>query len=273
MPRNGAGTLSAPPGIRAAANTTIRSAQFNAFLDDWVSDGNAPRPISAGGTGATSTAGAQAALGVTPQGSTTDTTSGSVMINGAWGLGATAGVAVDGDDCDLITRTGFYNGVANDTLNMPTDAHAYMIQHQQYASNCSAQTAIRSGGYTYIRTKNFTASYGAWALVDTLVESGSNANGSYRKYQSGRIECLHTATTTLAISTGYFGMFRSAVVSWTYPYEFTVVPNFHVTSIGGTAAGAISTNTNTITLAFYAVTAASSQTGDSRIVNLSAVGS
>jgi hypothetical protein len=51
MPRNGSGVLSAPAGTLGTPNTVIESAKYNAFVNDWVSDGNAARPITAGGTG------------------------------------------------------------------------------------------------------------------------------------------------------------------------------------------------------------------------------
>lgn len=51
MPRNGSGVLSAPAGTLGTPNTVIESARYNAFVNDWVSDGNLARPITAGGTG------------------------------------------------------------------------------------------------------------------------------------------------------------------------------------------------------------------------------
>lgn len=59
MPRNGSGVLSAPAGTLGTPNTVIESAKYNAFVNDWVADGNAARPITAGGTaGVTAVAGA-----------------------------------------------------------------------------------------------------------------------------------------------------------------------------------------------------------------------
>lgn len=52
LPRNIAGTYSAPPGTQASTLTPIGSAAYNAFVDDMVADANAPRPIPAGGSGA-----------------------------------------------------------------------------------------------------------------------------------------------------------------------------------------------------------------------------
>lgn len=52
MPRNGSGVYSKPPNTTAVPNTTIRSAMFNSVVDDLAQDANAPRPETAGGTGA-----------------------------------------------------------------------------------------------------------------------------------------------------------------------------------------------------------------------------
>ena len=64
MPRNGSGVMSWPAGTTATSGTTIESAPYNAFLADLLSDLNAARPITAGGTGATSASAARTALGL-----------------------------------------------------------------------------------------------------------------------------------------------------------------------------------------------------------------
>ena len=64
MPRDGSGVYSLPAGTTASPNTTIESAKYNAFGADLVTDLNAARPITAGGTGAVSAALARTALAV-----------------------------------------------------------------------------------------------------------------------------------------------------------------------------------------------------------------
>ncbi|PND22309.1 hypothetical protein CN934_05135 [Ensifer sp. MMN_5] len=63
MPRTG-GVYSPPAGTKGVSNTTIQSVPYNAFVDDLTADANAARPITAGGTGATTASGARAALGL-----------------------------------------------------------------------------------------------------------------------------------------------------------------------------------------------------------------
>lgn len=58
MPRDGSGVYSLPAGTAASPNTTIESSKYNAFGADLVSDANAARPITAGGTGAPTAVGA-----------------------------------------------------------------------------------------------------------------------------------------------------------------------------------------------------------------------
>ncbi len=64
MPRTG-GVYSPPAGTKGTPNTTIQSVPYNSFVDDLTADANAARPITAGGTGATSASAARTALGVT----------------------------------------------------------------------------------------------------------------------------------------------------------------------------------------------------------------
>jgi len=64
VPRNGSGVYSVPSGTQAVTGDTIASAPYNAFLADLESDLNAARPVSAGGTGATSASAARTALGL-----------------------------------------------------------------------------------------------------------------------------------------------------------------------------------------------------------------
>lgn len=66
MPRDGSGIYSKAAGTTAVSGQTIESAKYNSQVDDMVADLNAARPITAGGTGATTAAGAQTNLGLLP---------------------------------------------------------------------------------------------------------------------------------------------------------------------------------------------------------------
>lgn len=64
IPRDGSNIYSAPSGTTAVSGTAVASAPYNAFVSDLTTDLNAARPLSAGGTGATTAAGARTNLGV-----------------------------------------------------------------------------------------------------------------------------------------------------------------------------------------------------------------
>ncbi|KSV89785.1 hypothetical protein N184_27210 [Sinorhizobium sp. GL28] len=53
-----------PAGTKGVPNTTIQSVPYNTLIDDLTADANAPRPVTAGGTGATSASAARTALGL-----------------------------------------------------------------------------------------------------------------------------------------------------------------------------------------------------------------
>lgn len=62
MPRNGSGVYSLPPGSTFTPNTLAQSAVVNGINSDLATDLNTPRPVVAGGTGASTAAGASAAI-------------------------------------------------------------------------------------------------------------------------------------------------------------------------------------------------------------------
>lgn len=65
IPRDGSGVYSRPAGTVVTSGTTIESAKYNTFTADVEADLNTARPISTGGTGATSASAARTALGLT----------------------------------------------------------------------------------------------------------------------------------------------------------------------------------------------------------------
>jgi len=64
MPRDGGGVMSWPAGTNPTDGEDIDAATENAFLNDLLADLNAARPVTAGGTGATSAAAARTGLGL-----------------------------------------------------------------------------------------------------------------------------------------------------------------------------------------------------------------
>lgn len=183
-----------------------------------------------------------------------DTTAGRLMAVGAFGLGQDAGPLIA--DIDALTTSGFYQGYAglhgsatpgnnpfpNDggafgliSMNAAIGASdAYRVQIATLFSAADFQMKIRSRS---------TSDWGDWTLVHNnmtavgtvsvdgsnnpngaIVESGSNANGSYTRFADGTQICYHTMTATVAIDTALMGGFRSDAQTWTYPMPFSVAP-------------------------------------------------
>jgi hypothetical protein len=64
-----------------------------------------------------------------------------------------------------------------------------------------------------------------------LIESGSNANGSWTKYGSGDMICRHQITGLGPIDIAIGSAFRSARIAWTYPQAFVAPPIAGVTGL------------------------------------------
>ena len=99
MPRDSSGVYRYPDGTKATSGETIASLPYNTYLDDMVTDSNGARPITAGGTGATT------------------------VVQALTNLGAErAGVLVTNFDSHLWTPGSFY--CAASTTGAP-NAHAF----------------------------------------------------------------------------------------------------------------------------------------------------
>jgi len=88
LPRSGGGIYSkGSPSV--VSGTTIQSAAYNTTIDDLVTDANAARPVSAGGTGAANAADARTNLGGTATGVAVFTASDAAAARTAIGISAT----------------------------------------------------------------------------------------------------------------------------------------------------------------------------------------
>lgn len=106
MPRAG-GIYSPPPGTDGVPNTPIESAKYNAFVADITADQNAPRPITAGGTGGTSAVSGNDGL---------NTTSSDMASAATLNLANATGVTVNVTGTTTITALGTVNSGALRTL-------------------------------------------------------------------------------------------------------------------------------------------------------------
>lgn len=84
MPRNFSGVYSKPAGTTPTNGDDADATQFNLLMDDFVADLNTPRPVVAGGTGASDAATAVENLGfTTPAAGISQLSGRNLVINGA----------------------------------------------------------------------------------------------------------------------------------------------------------------------------------------------
>lgn len=154
MPMNGAGVTSWPPNTTAIPNTTIESGKYNAFLADLLSIMNTPRPITMGGTGASSAVSGNDALH----------TSSSVIASAATtDLAAATGVSVTVSGAAAITAFGV---LPSGVLRFLTFSGAATLTH-------NAATLILPGA------ANIVAAAGDTAVAQSL----GGGNWRIRSYQ------------------------------------------------------------------------------------------
>ena len=101
MPRDGSNIYHRPAGTDGVPDTPIESAKYNAYIADVEQDLNLPRPIVAGGTGATNATDAMTALG-----------------------GELANQVVTNYDSDPILPGSFYS--ATSATGSPVTGHAFV---------------------------------------------------------------------------------------------------------------------------------------------------
>jgi hypothetical protein len=147
MPRDGSGVYNVPSGTYGVPDTTIGSTQYNDFVNDVAQDLNHPRPIVAGGTGATNAADALAAM-----------------------HGEEAGQVVTNFDSDPLVA-GSFHSLATAT-NPPVAGHIFTgIVYQIDASNMVIEARDESDttapGRPYVREMKA----GVWSAWTTDVDA------------------------------------------------------------------------------------------------------
>jgi hypothetical protein len=143
MPRDGTGNYTQPEPV-VAPGTTIESAVYNNFTRDVAVDLNTPRPIVAGGTGATNAADARAAMGAETAMQTVTNYDSHIWQNGSFwaGNGATAAPAA-----------GTYSGIVYIANNDPN-----------YITVEARETTT---GKLWVRQKAVT--WGPWVANDGMI--------------------------------------------------------------------------------------------------------
>ncbi|MRG66095.1 hypothetical protein GH789_12490 [Rhizobium pusense] len=167
MPRNGSGVYSKPAGTTAVPNTTIESAKFNQVVDDIAQDLNYPRPLTAGGTGATSAANARANLGIPDS-----------VVTGAAFRGGLSGLTLSNNATDPTNDLDIAAGAAASDGTIP----AVMALNAALTKRLDAAWAVGSG--------------------NGGLDTGSIANGTYhiwliQRSDTGVVDALFSASSSL----------------------------------------------------------------------------
>lgn len=242
------GVVTAPQGLRAGAGTAgAPGLGFDADPDNGMFlSGTNQITLATGGAARVTLDGTALAVSVPVTGtavtqSATDATAGRLMRTGDFGLGGPA-VAAPSDDLSAVAQSGLY-AAESTTLNKPATGGAsggtlYLRRNategvQLYASNAAAPAAPalalrrRTAGTwsnwaTVYHDLNLlgTVSQNAGVPTGAVIESGSNANGLYRRFACGMQICWRDNLSAANASTALGSLFRSADVTWTYPVAF-----------------------------------------------------
>lgn len=167
MPRDGSNIYSAPSGTTAVSGTAVASAPYNALVSDLTTDLNAARPISAGGTGATSASAARTNLGV----SATDAT-------------ITAIAALD-----FTTAGSMLYSTAADTFSLLTSTvagRALLTAADAAAQRTALGIAIGTSGDT-IPKNNTANTFSAAQIIAVSSNTPLTLDGTGSQYQVGRV--------------------------------------------------------------------------------------
>ncbi|WP_250963080.1 hypothetical protein [Pseudomonas sp. CG7] len=218
-------------------------------------------PVSKGGTGGENITDAQIGLGLVPQTSTSDSTVGRLMLNGAHGWGSAVTLPVMPT---LLAHlpSGLYRGVGGTTVGAPfSTATGFMAFAKRYSTTDTFYTIfaasvgrIFEGWYTtgagsidwfeVFTTKNSVGAVSQTGGIPTgaLLQRGTTTTGTFSKYACGTLICSGWSTTAVTTTTSAGGVFiASATSSFTYPHAFSSPPvcsdasRFQMS--GGPAAG------------------------------------
>lgn len=221
-------------------------------------------PVAQGGTGAGTASAARTNLGLVKQTSSTDTTTGSIVIvEGALaaslsGFGAyypaASGINIDtvpAGFCGLVALT------APNTGTFPVGASAgfiFLMSQRTYILDSAYQTAYdynptgSSEPKVWMRARSSTApgTWGPWRRMynegnilgtvsqtggvptGAIIERGSNANGEYVRYADGTQICTFSSSVTATTSVVGSVHSDSAPTGgvWTTPAAFAATPSY-----------------------------------------------
>lgn len=105
---------------------------------------------------------------------------------------------------------------------------------------------------------------------EKIIEEGSNANGSWTKWDTGKMECWGTFEVTDDISSTYGSMYRRFISSVSFSQTFDAAPDYlTVDLVDSTNIGECWVSTRTRTTTDFAAVLWSPQSQTSRTYTLS----
>ena len=222
MPRSASNLYSKPPGSTVFNGNLTDAIAFNALMDDIAADLNTPRPVVAGGTGASTAAAAVTALGATGTGaavftaansaaargslgtvlqtSAVDTTSGSLLAVGAFGLGVIGTAPVLANIDTTTTASGTYSYTTGATGTFPagvTAATGGVIKVERQSATKGYMT-LQPTGSTNIYFRNLSTTWGSWQGLATEAFAEAAAAASAGEVLLGTLTTTSGTTQTLS---------------------------------------------------------------------------
>jgi Chaperone of endosialidase len=166
MPRDGANIYHYPPGTPGAPNTTIASAPYNGYIADVEQDLNLPRPIVAGGTGATTAAGARTNLQAERASQVITNFDTHAYEIGSFYAASTATAPPGG----LAHQ---FTGVVYGVIDAVTPANTRLVVEARDLDDASVP------GLLYVREKIGAGAWSAWTIdaSDKVAKSGDTMSG------------------------------------------------------------------------------------------------
>lgn len=196
--------------------------------------------------------------------SNTDQTAGRLLKTGDYGLGRAIELTAADDLAALSVSGTYYNPSSSNAAGngYPIEAEGTLLNQRGADGQWAQQFTAEGGDETaadvrvFSRTRSAldwtpwvemlhqgrvvgTVSQTAGLPTGAILEHGSNVDGDYVKFADGTLMCVHKITVSLEIDRAYFGGFRSAIQTWTYPTQFAfgTTPVLTGSPLDGTAFG------------------------------------